>query len=61
MEKANISIVMAVTIMGIGLRVKCREWANSTTLMATLNIKDNGKMITTKERERFMDLEEWTG
>lgn len=58
MEKESIYTVMEAIIMGIGSKEKCKEKANFMIQMETYNMKENGEMITMKEKVFYMDLVE---
>jgi hypothetical protein len=55
MEKENICMEMEVITMEIGSRAKWKVKVSSMTLMEIFNMKENGKMICTMERELCMD------
>lgn len=53
MEKENIFILMVVIILEIGSKEKCKETDNCLILKEIYSIKENGGMITLKEKENF--------
>ena len=55
MEKANIFTMMAVITMEIGLKARCRDMVNCMIVMEMFNMKDNGKMITMREKGLCLD------
>jgi uncharacterized lipoprotein NlpE involved in copper resistance len=50
MEEANIYTMMAVTILVIGSKARCKVKASWLMQMAILYIRANGKTITTRGR-----------
>lgn len=53
--KENTSMAMAVIIMEIGSKVKCKGKENSTIQMEISNTKANGKTTTTTAKESYTD------
>jgi hypothetical protein len=54
MVKVNIFMLMVVTTMAIGLKIKCVEMEYYTMMMDKLSMMDSGKKICFKEEEFFM-------
>ena len=54
MAKANIFMLMEVTIMEIGLKIKCVEMGYCIMKMVKLNMMVSGKKICFKGEEFFM-------
>jgi hypothetical protein len=53
MAKESIFIQMEAIISEIGRKVKCKAQDNYLIVKVILNMKDNGEMITLKEKENF--------
>ena len=51
MEKVNISIVMEVIILEIGLRGKWKDMDSFMIVIKIYSMKASGRMITSKEEE----------
>ena len=54
MVKENTFIMMEVIIMGIGLKVKCKDKENYMIVMEIFSMKGNGEMIIIREKEYCM-------